>query len=257
MDTPTNHSRRNNLIGAVVVLALFVSALVFFVRRDVVEAPAETSSEYEDVVSAGVKDTRKNIQSEGDLASVDISYPEISGLPNATAEARINAAVYAEVQSIVDGFLGRVESPLPDMAGENALSGDYELLPLADSMLPVVLSVSEYASGAAHPNSFVLSFVFDTQTGEKLALADLFKPESEYLDVLSRESRDRIKEQLSDFYEEEWVNTGTDPILENFQVFYPTETTLHLMFNPYQVASYSDGIIEIDIPYTALGSVLR
>ncbi len=257
MDTQNPHARRNGLVTAVVILALFVAGLIFFLNRDVAEAPAETSTENNDVVSAGVKDTRKTIESESALASVDISYPEISGLTDPSAEARINAAIYTEAQSIVDAFLGRVDSPLPDMADSNTLSGDYEIIPIARGMISVLVSVSEYASGMAHPNPYILSLVFNIQTGEKVALPDLFRPGSEYLRVLSLESRPLIEKQLGDMYDAQWAEEGTIPLAENFSIFYPTEDALHLIFNPYQVAPYSMGITEIALPYTVLGSVLK
>lgn len=115
----------------------------------------------------------------------------------------------------------------------------------------------------AHPNHFYLTFTFD-QEGNEVALKDIFIPNSEYFTRLSQEAYTRVIEELGivgegEVYTEmtETVRKGTAPSPEALQFYYLTETDLHLLFPPYQVAAYAAGSFDIAIPITNLRDILK
>lgn len=115
----------------------------------------------------------------------------------------------------------------------------------------------------AHPNHFYLTFIFD-QEGNEVVLGDIFISNSEYLTRLSQEAYTRVTEELAtraggEVYAEmaETVRMGTAPSPEVLQFYYLTETDLHLLFPPYQVAAYAAGSFDIAIPLTDLRDILK
>ncbi|MBP9710942.1 MAG: DUF3298 domain-containing protein [Candidatus Pacebacteria bacterium] len=115
----------------------------------------------------------------------------------------------------------------------------------------------------AHPNHFYHTFTFD-EAGNELMLQDIFAAGAPYLTRLSEEAYKKVVEELTvrangEVYPEmeDTVRMGTAPSPEALQFFYLTETDLHLLFPPYQVAAYAAGSFDIAIPLSELGDVLK
>ena len=121
-------------------------------------------------------------------------------------------------------------------------------------MISIKFSVSEYYSGAAHPNNYILVFNYDIAQDKEIVLKDLFLSENDYLVMLS----DLTKSALLDRFEEDleimqdWIETGTEPKEENFQDFGFTEDSLIIYFKPYQVGPYAIGAQEVEILFEDL-----
>jgi hypothetical protein len=79
----------------------------------------------------------------------------------------------------------------------------------------------------------------------------LFVANSDYLEKISSKSRELLIKKLGTS-EKETIDAGTTVEQENFSVFEVTDNGLVVIFNPYQVAPYSAGIIEITIPWSQL-----
>jgi hypothetical protein len=118
-------------------------------------------------------------------------------------------------------------------------------------------------TGGAHPNGFYLTFVFDLE-GNAVALDQLFAPGSNYLDKLSAKAYAKVATELGlrtgtvptpDMLDT--VRIGTAPSPETLQFFYLYQDNLHLLFPPYQVASYAAGSFDIAIPLSELSDVLK
>jgi hypothetical protein len=118
-------------------------------------------------------------------------------------------------------------------------------------------------TGGAHPNVYYATFTFDAN-GNKLELADLFKPGARYLDKLSElaykdiliQAKARFESDL-DETQIDWIKNGTAPTLETLQFFYVDRNNLVLIFPPYQVAAYAAGVFESKIPLASLQDILK
>lgn len=114
----------------------------------------------------------------------------------------------------------------------------------------------------AHPNAFFRTFTFNTATGKLLAVSDIFTPGTNYLSVLSAESRKRLPTMIAarvgvsvSELDPDSMNDGTAPEADNFQNWYLDGRNLVLIFPPYQVAPYAAGVLSVSIPLSQLSSV--
>ncbi len=132
----------------------------------------------------------------------------------------------------------------------------------SDGRISYVYQIYE-DTGGAHPNTYYMTFAFD-HAGIKLGLGDLFKPDSRYLDRLSKISYDYLVVDLAKRFESEldegqldWIRMGTAPSPETLQFFYLDGDALVLMFPPYQVAAYVAGKSEVRIPLETIADILK
>jgi Deacetylase PdaC/Protein of unknown function (DUF3298) len=108
-------------------------------------------------------------------------------------------------------------------------------------------------TGGAHPNTKTASFNYNLKRGEALQLADLFTPQSNYLQTISAYSIRELKKLKT----VDSADEGASPKLENFQSWNLTPAGLRLTFDRYSVAAYAAGDHEVVIPYAVLKPILK
>lgn len=113
----------------------------------------------------------------------------------------------------------------------------------------------------AHPLTFYKTFTFDASTGNEMVLADLFVPGSDYVGALSRISREKLPQIISDRQQSaanmDYLESGTTPDEMNFKTYVVDGNVLVLIFPPYQVGPYVLGTITLPIPFEELGDIVR
>ncbi len=116
----------------------------------------------------------------------------------------------------------------------------------------------------AHPNGYHRSFTFDRETGFELSIADLFADDAAYLGALSDIARRDLPGIIAakggtsvEEADTAYIETGTEPAVENFQTFYLEGSTLVIVFSPYQVGPWVIGTQELSIPRTELSHILK
>ena len=119
-----------------------------------------------------------------------------------------------------------------------------------DELISVLFYVDGYVTGAAHPFHYSHSLNYDTGTVQMMALDDLFRPDADYLAVLSRYSLDDLERQGVLEWEE-----GALPLPENFQRWNITPQGLLISFDAYTIAPYAAGPQSVLIPYEVLTNV--
>ena len=87
------------------------------------------------------------------------------------------------------------------------------------------------------------------RTVKDLRFSDLFRNARAALDVFSEHAR---RELLPQGFDPAVVEPGTAPTAENFKVFLLTDQGLTLFFEPYQVASWADGTVRVNVPLEKL-----
>ena len=122
--------------------------------------------------------------------------------------------------------------------------------------------------GGAHPNSYMLGYNFDSQTGEELKLSDVvtdYDKTREY--VISELKRQKEEEDWLEYFDdyEETVDrmfNGVDVNEDDTDAAdtYATEPSIQwtmnedsidIMFNRYDIASYAMGSLDVIIPYSS------
>jgi hypothetical protein len=114
-----------------------------------------------------------------------------------------------------------------------------------------IFSVNSY-TGGAHGMQVRKTFSFNKE-GQLLTVSSLFK---NGLDGLSTFAALAQKELLKrEGAQESWITDGAGAKEENYQSFVVMDTGVKVLFDPYQVAPYSDGSIDITIPLSSFKSI--
>jgi hypothetical protein len=121
------------------------------------------------------------------------------------------------------------------------------------STLTVLFSVSDYFSGAAHPNNYTLPVTVSKTTGLKMSTKDFFKSDSNFLSVLSAKAIPLLKKKLAG----DISSLGAEPTTDNYTNVYTTDTAVMVLYDPCRVAACAAGVITIEIPRSQLQAILR
>lgn len=197
--------------------------------------------------------------------TVDARYPQIEGdarFDNFNREARSlitkDVAAFRTSESSQETDAG---SETPAETLNSTLDTGYEIRCATDDLISVEFTESTYESGAAHGNSATTVLNYDVKNGKKLALADLFNPKSNFLNVISayciKDLRDRSKRDKDSMLDEEMMKSGASPRADNYRACAITKKGLWITFDPYQVAAYAAGPQHVLVPFTALKDITR
>ena len=134
-----------------------------------------------------------------------------------------------------------------------------------DSAVVSFSGVSWEYTGGIHPNRVLFSVNFHAETGDALALADVLNhtdmAEALYLKVMDRLEQfandlDSDMTMFQDGYEET-VKEHFNLDSSSSACWYFADSGMHFYFSPYEIAPYSVGDIDIEIPYEELQGVLK
>jgi hypothetical protein len=205
-------------------------------------------------------------------AQVTLRYLEFGGSLSAVVRDSLTSAMRATAfapvegcggggtpEAVAEGFLGSFESmrsDLPEMAVRWSLERSATVE--ADTLGIGTIAFEEGSySGGAHPNSFLNYQVFDLVNGRRLSLVDIVKPGKldELNAVAEEEFRDLLQLGKTDNLDSAgfWFPNHRFSVNSNFCV---STSGLVILFNPYEIAPYAAGPIELDIPYERLRTIL-
>ncbi len=136
--------------------------------------------------------------------------------------------------------------------GMLSLSISYEVVK-SSTVQNYIFSESSY-TGGAHGLQVRRTFSFD-KGGQLLSISGLF---TNGMDGLSAFSKLVQKELLKrENAQSDWIADGASPKEENYQAFVVTDEGLTVLFDPYQVAPYAEGNIDIAIPVSSFKSIAK
>lgn len=208
-----------------------------------------------------VDHTIQTIKEETSAYEITAHYPEFSGLP--IYENEINSLI----RELINGEINSYKTDLDEAASfdktaTGIFNSDTSVILENSQIISVRFNISTYMSGAAHPFNYVKGLNIDVSKGQKLTLDEIFS--RDYLNIISDLTRtkllqDRAKAQEDplDQQQEQWIREGTEPRTENFSAFVLGAQDITIFFNPYQVAPYAAGIIDVSIPYSDIKGAIR
>lgn len=180
--------------------------------------------------------------------------PQLSGSddPRVTAfNQRLNELVTKEVDIWRQSFL---QNTAPTVNNGSTLDVTYTLLSQTGDIWSFKIDFSFYSDGAAHPGLNSLTLNYDLGEGRELALADLFLPNTNYLEAISNYCIAELSKQP--FFEGPF-SEGAQPTLENYRNWNITSNGLLITFDEYQVAPYAAGPQQVVVPYSALQALIN
>lgn len=197
-------------------------------------------------------------------------YPIFSGSP--AADAINNTLVFAvagvdpskphgpvSLPGAAGSFIGEYDSYRkddPEAMGWYSDTTGKVLLNRA-GLLTVSITTDIYTGGAHGMNS-TSYYVFDAETGQRLSIGDIFLPGSEArLDALV----DRRYREMKGLGPNTPLNGEQGELFEdvirhndNFAV---TDLGITFLYNPYEIAAYATGPIEVDLKWAEVQPLLR
>ena len=118
--------------------------------------------------------------------------------------------------------------------------------------------------GGAHPNQWARWLNFDSNTGKRLALEDVFKPEAKQdieqlllLSLIARQANENPEEKvetLEDLQKQGFLQLTSIYIPDNFIL---GKEEVSFLFNRYDIAPYSAGEIVLHISYEKIGPFMK
>lgn len=186
-----------------------------------------------------------------------IAVGSLTGWLDSTTVAN-NPDAKTDLNKAASLFAEDYESVRKDMG---SLSGCWQLETKTDtvhsSAKALTMKVETYAyTGGAHPNSSLSFYTFDRKTGRLLTLDDMVDDTTALLGILEQAFRKQQKIGPDANLEEEGY------FLHDGRFFLPanvgtTRNGLIFYYNPYEIAAYAVGPVQVTIPYEKLNGILR
>jgi Protein of unknown function (DUF3298). len=165
--------------------------------------------------------------------SIKYSYP-------ITIYSNINIEVKELINKLVSDFYNNLpKEKIGDL--EYTLNITYDTKIYKD-YTTYIFYIDTY-TGGAHSNNKVITFTYHKK--ERVYIKKIIGNNIEKLSNYIRNDLYKRKGFLKDMVEE-----GTTANLYNYKNFYYDEKGITFIFNPYQVAPYVYGFIEITVPYS-------
>ncbi len=171
-----------------------------------------------------------------------VYYPQIEGMENKTAQARVN-------QQLKE--LSQVKPIDKNVQLDYSYTGDFSVAFFKKQLLVLQLTGYNYPFGAAHGMPSQIYVHVDLATGKIYELKDLFKPNSNYVPVLSQIIGKQI-ETNPEYY----VFPDSYKGIEPDQPFYVKEHELNIYFHPYDIAPYAAGFPTFTIPFSEIMDIV-
>lgn len=203
-----------------------------------------------------------------------ITYPQLS-----TSMATLTAALHAFADKAKQDFVATGLNARAPAEPTHTLDLEFDIARNTSDFVSVLATGSEYIGGA-HGLPIQVSFNWHRDDAKLVTLPELFSDPDAALRALSDESRRQLEGRFETKLREEatpmsgqqtasdrtkmksWIEQGTEPQAQNFDVFLvdglDTQAIgLTLIFPPYQVASYADGIQQVEVPAKVFYALLK
>jgi len=159
-------------------------------------------------------------------------YPFVFHDQNLYAQRAMNSTIYEAMIELCKFLV------VPDIP--TTINGSYDIKNNQKGVLSLSLvGLGEF--GGAHPMTGVQSLNFNIDTGINYKLSELFKPNSDYIEVLSKMVLEQFKIQELPLFDEY-------PGIRPDQDYYIADKSLVIYFQLYEVAPYYVGFPYAIIP---------
>ncbi|HEX4044640.1 MAG TPA: RsiV family protein [Gammaproteobacteria bacterium] len=189
------------------------------------------------------------------------TYPRLVGEETDDHIDEFNTLVQAILKEEIASFKDRViqaqmvqqKAALAKLKNELVIDFATSILNTTKSpIISVRFSIQGYITPQAHPYHYHRVLNYDLASGLPIELAELFKPDANYLAVLADYSRKILDKKLED---KQFILAGTAPTSENYKNWNLKPSGLLITFDEYQVAPYVYGTQTVLIPYAVLNDL--
>jgi len=185
--------------------------------------------------------------------SITAQTPQLTGSEDPRVLAfnqRLSNLVTKEVEAYRQSFQ---ELPVTPNSNGSFLEATYTIVSQIGDLWSFKFDFSFYADTAAHPGLNSLTLNYDLGQGRELTLADLFLPDSNYLEIISAYCIDELRKQP---FAEAASLEGAQPTPENYRNWNIEPSGVLITFDAYQVAPGAAGPQTIVVPYGELTALI-
>lgn len=195
-------------------------------------------------------------QGQSPIYAISAQTPKLTGSEDPRAQS-FNEAVDEIVRNEIGYFRENIlaQMPVQPMTMGSSFDAQYTVIFQQKGVWSLKFVFSGYADGAAHPYHYSISFNYDLDRGRELSLGDLFPPDSNFLEVISRHCIAELSKRDIGFYG--GFQGGAEPSVENYRTWNITPDGLLITFDEYQVAPYAAGPQTVLVPYGELASLIH
>lgn len=203
------------------------------------------------------------------MISADINTPKLGAEEEMEGIRKINEAVLKDKEALVALCNEMFEEDAANTGKKEEdgltthynITADYEIVTDNDDYFSLRFWAVMTSAGAQQVEKY---YTVDRRTGEMLELKDLFKEDSDYVSVISKNIKEQMKKQMEE--DEEiyyWLN---DPETSAFnfekikkdQTFYMNDKgNPVIVFEKYEIAPGAMGIREFEIPRSEIQAILK
>lgn len=185
-----------------------------------------------------------------------IQYPQFTNLENKEVEASINKQLKDKATEAFTTKPPQGEAEEGDIMGgmPNFETGVGESSRTSNTLTVNTYDYT-YEEGAAHGMSMVYNTNFDLNTGKQIELKELFKPDSKYLEKISKFATGNLEHELG---KDGLLKEGVSPTEDNFNNFKIKDDAIEFQFQTYQISSsYGAGTPKVSIPLDVLANEIN
>ena len=209
--------------------------------------------------------TFRDYQYEGEYNVADVTVPEITtveteGSAETAAAEKSAEEINAEIKTLSEKWISEFETTLSE-EGYKAINVESEVISTSDKYFTLKLSYYEVEASGYEENHY---YTIDLNTGERLALKDIFVDGSNYADVISENIRMAMDERRAAdeeaFYwihDEETEDFDLKAAVENAGFYVKSAGTLVICFNEGEVAPMYMGAQEFEISADKISAILK
>jgi hypothetical protein len=192
---------------------------------------------------------------------IDVDYPQIEGT-NDRAIVALNRKMKDLVMKTYSWPLKRPSkkdlayfAKWPDVP--NSVDMEYEVVLATDGFLSIYFIGYQYGIGAAHSVHTSFTLNYDFKSHRRLTLSALFKPGSNYLNVISRQCKDDLSKGRPYLKADSYFSEGLAPQAKNFESWNITEHGLRINFDACKVDSCAAGDLSVEIPFDEFAGLIK
>ena len=191
-------------------------------------------------------------KSETEYATVDESYPKVDG--------QKYPELFSYIKKSKQDFLDESASITKEDAIKMNLGGDrkYNFVlntRFATSTKTITYIVEVYTyTGGAHGATTDATFTYDKR-GKYVVLDNVLT--FPYLEKISNLARTYFYDKLVQDSQKQTIDTGTEPVKENFSVWYMTDNSIVFMFGQYSIGPYVLGIQEFPLNKQSIKDIIN
>ena len=233
------------------------------------------TARYQDSILA-LSEKKKSRKDTSQLTQIIFSFPQIKNFSKKGVKDSLNAAIlkmmllnefgeiaHSSLQARQVNFISEYETNKADMA---AFGGDFDIKWFCEVKIQVLLNTPNLLTlrffeanftGGAHANMATRYLNFDMNTGQKIAISQLFAENVNYEKPLLSVAEAKFKQfiQTRELSPDEFeFEQGAFPMSQNIAV---GKKGLILSYDPYELGAFALGVIELEITYEEIYPILN